>query len=175
MYYILSPIPLEELEKYTPKTHPELIDKYGNVDTEGFYCTPEGQKFYNEIMPLVIKNRPKKVDLMDSMFWDLLFIDLIYNKDYYVYILSQKNFENFYGSANVVSTGNLHYYQEKLEKWLLGKDTNPKPVRHWFGYNSSCSDEDELSDTINNFFDTIQWNKAGIWSMKIKGVGDNNG
>lgn len=172
MYYILSPIPIEELEKYTPKTHPELIDEYGNVDTMEFYHTPEGQKFYTEIMPMVIANRPKKVDLMDSMFWDLLFIDLIYNQDYYVYILSQKNFEWFYGTTNIIRVANLNDYQEKLEKWIQGKGTNPKPVKHWFGDESHCSSEDQLSKVINDFWETVQWNRAGIWSMKIKGVGD---
>lgn len=102
MYYVLSPVPLDELRKYTPKASGVKFEpKSGNFDSEAFFYSEQGQKLYN-IMPLAIRDGGKKDELMTSLFWDIMFIDIVYSGDYYIYILSNKNFKEFWGTYNQV-------------------------------------------------------------------------
>lgn len=82
MYYIVSPIPIEELKKYK-NTNPRDIKK--------FYKTIEGKKFA-EINPLIIRQISNKNAGIALVSFDINVIGLCYDCPLYITFLNDKTY-----------------------------------------------------------------------------------
>lgn len=84
MVYVISPKPLEELQKVTANC--PVKDKYKNPDYNAFYTTDNGKKFLS-IEPLVMCCYNGKTECLESLAADIAWLGVWYNCPLYVYLM----------------------------------------------------------------------------------------
>lgn len=160
MTLIYSPVSMKELLYLSPRNYPELFDEHGNVNLEGYFHTPKGQEFFS-LAPFhawLPGKFNKKKDVINDMFWSILYLSLTYNKDYYIYLVNDKwYYDNFGGFGHGNSNGTIQ-----------GKDC-PEPVnKKW-----EIAEEDyNLNNDIKLFVKLCNMRRKTFYEFKIEGVSE---
>lgn len=152
---IISPVSMEELLKLSPKKYPEIFDKYGNLDLEEFFHTPEYQELHS-IYPIRFNNLKisTKREVITHIFWDLCYLNCFYNKDCYIYVFSLKWFEHNFGHWGFCNFMNFSAIPrvKNLKRWVP-----------W-------GEEERFNELLETFEKQIDLRKNTYYELKIEGV-----
>ena len=91
MYYIISPIPVENLKKY----HIPFVGKTQTRDMATFCATADGKEFLS-INPVRICHESDKTHAIASAAVDIAWIGLCYNCSLYIAFMSDNAFYKFF-------------------------------------------------------------------------------
>lgn len=152
---VLIPVPMRDFLKINKTSHPELFDKYRNFDIKSFYFTYEGKQ-YLELCPVkTVRDFNSKKEILNYIFWELLYYGITYNKNYYIYIVNTKWFDK-----NI--TG-IRYSHINTEKEIT---ENSIPInQRWYN-----GDEHRLNEVLENFINSINLNEKSVWELRINGM-----
>lgn len=91
MYYIISPIPVENLKKYH-------IPYFGTTSTRDMaaFCKTDLGKEFLEINPLRIIHEKSKLDAIANVATDIAWIGLCYNNPLYIAFMTDNAFYNMF-------------------------------------------------------------------------------
>lgn len=153
MTLIYSPVSIKELLYLSPRNYPELFNEHDNLDLEGYFYTPKGQEYYS-LKPFYARlpgRFNKKKDVIDNMFWTILQLSLIYNKDYYIYLVHDKFYCKYFGCFGHCNPG--EYYNKPVsEKWEIAKK------------------DYDLNKDIETFVNSCNMRRQTFYEFKIEGV-----
>lgn len=163
MTLIYSPVLMKELLYLSPRNYPELFDEYDNINLDEYYHTSKGQEFFklapfHAYCPGIFN---KKKEIVNDMFWTILYLSLTYNKNYYIYLVNDKwyceNFGNFgLGNSN---------------KTTMGKDCPKMVEKKW-----RIAEEDyNLNNDIKIFVNLCNLKRKTFYEFKINGVSEGVG
>ena len=167
MRLIISPIKIELLQKYDfPK------DKYGNIDLEGYYKTPEGADFFS-ITPLVIDWYSNKKELAHHAAFDISWLSLCYNCPLYIYVMTDSWYSKNLGFSNLKSRRNFGKCKEMTNlRNIKGYDLNSPEINALriepnvaYYKNDIDKIEEEVSKIILNR--EFNMKEKPIWCIKL--------
>lgn len=152
---VLIPVPMRDFLKINKTSYPELFDKYRNFDIKSFYFTDEGKQ-YLELCPVkTVRDFNSKKEILNYIFWELLYYGITYNKNYYIYIVNTKWFDK-----NITGTRYSHINTEKE----ITENSIPINQRWYNG------DEHRLNEVLENFINSINLNEKPVWELRINGM-----
>ena len=159
MFYIISPLNLEQLKKY----HIPRADIWGNPDLLNYEKTDEGKEFFN-IAPMRIISANTKEQLIFRISTDISFFSMCYNCPLYIYVMNKKTYKKLL-NFKIDSHINMGKVQELLKD--LHIDNQDKKIDPKTTYYNS--DEKVITEELEKLINSISSENYEIYLTKEKG------
>ena len=159
MFYIISPINLEQLKKY----HIPKADIWGNPDLISYSSTQEGKDFFN-IAPMRIISANNKEQLIFRISTDISFFSMCYNCPLYIYVMNKKTDKKLlnFKIDNHVNMGKVQDLLKDLHIDHQDKKIDPKTTY----YNS---DEKVITEELEKLINSIDSENYEIYLTAEEG------
>lgn len=159
MWYMISPVDKNVVNYLGPQNYPELYNEKYQPDMEKYWDTLKGQQL-KELAPFTlsyVKGKIKNEELFEELFNILRELQLRYNGDIYVTVMSDKYHATRFGN---LEHGNLIAFN-------YGNKKIPNDIQ-WFDGSPG-----KMKGMLRGFLGNItvrSWSRKGCYAVKIKGV-----